>query len=206
MTPLQIAIGGLALMVGLLALAQRLGGWQNKPLARCLGITAAGCFVAWCFLLFPAWCGWASAVIVGSICLRFIITWTRKPAASTEQSPADSEHLPSLWSQALAFWSPLNVVEKGYLVGAACFVVWCVWALVWLLSVEKKIVPPWEPTPSFGVSMILPDGRAIIASNPHDLQTARRNNTMDGFNRLLGGKWIRLSGKIEDNLGNGKAV
>jgi hypothetical protein len=36
------------------------------------------------------------------------------------------------------------------------------------------------------------------------LLTAYHDNTTDQFNRFLGGKWIKISGKIKDNLGNGR--
>jgi hypothetical protein len=197
-TPLQIAMGGLALMVGLLALAQRLGSWENKPLARCLAITAAGCFVAWCFLLFPAWCGWASAAVVGAICLRFIATWVPKPTTSTQQSPADNERL----SIRLRAYVPQIVF--GLVV--ACYLVWCAWMLVDQWAERRRLDPHPEPMPSFSIQMVLPDGRAIINSTPEDLRAAFHNSTVDQFNRLLGGKWIKLSGKIQDNLGNGTVM
>lgn len=47
-------------------------------MARCLGIAAAGLFVAWCFLFLPAWCGWLCVALVWSICLWFIFGWVRK--------------------------------------------------------------------------------------------------------------------------------
>ena len=75
-TPLAIAIAGLALMGTVLGLAQRFGNYQNKQLARYLNIFAAGLFVIWCFLLFPSWVGWASAVVLSSVCVWFLRTWT----------------------------------------------------------------------------------------------------------------------------------
>jgi hypothetical protein len=77
---------------------------------------------------------------------------------------------------------------------------------------------PTQPTPQeknpsripenqpFGAQMVLPDGRTIISCSPEDLQSAFRTNTKDQFNRLLSGKWIKISGKIEDNLGNGTVI
>jgi hypothetical protein len=130
MTPTAIQVGGAALIVGLLAFARNLGGWENKPLARGLGITAAILFVWWCFLLFPA----------------------RPPAIPPAIIPQPSP-------------SPI--------------------------ALPLDILPP----PSFETRMKLPDGRTIITTSPEDLQSAFRSNTRDQFNRLLGGKWVKLSGK-----------
>ena len=91
MTPTAIEIGGLALIVTVLAFAQRLGGWEHKPLARGLSIAAGGLFVAWCFLFSPMWFGWMVAAIIWSICLWFISTWVRTPVDHTRERPPKQE-------------------------------------------------------------------------------------------------------------------
>jgi len=63
-----------------------------------------------------------------------------------------------------------------------------------------------NPGLSFDTQMVLPDGRTIISCGIEDLQLAFQRNTIDQYNRLLGGKWIKTSGKIQDNLGNGIIV
>lgn len=61
------------------------------------------------------------------------------------------------------------------------------------------------PQPSFGgAQTVLPDGRTIISCSLEDLKAVYDNNTKDNFNRLLGGKWLKLSGNIKDNHGNGR--
>ena len=85
MMPTAIQVGGLALIVGMFALAQRLGGWEHKPLARGVGIAAGALFVAWCFLFFASWIGWTVAAAVWSICLWFIFTWVRKSVDETRE-------------------------------------------------------------------------------------------------------------------------
>jgi len=75
MTPAQLEIGALALIVGMLGLAQRLGDWRNRPLARCLGIAASALFGAWCFLILTAPLAWGVAAVVGVIDLWFLIRW-----------------------------------------------------------------------------------------------------------------------------------
>jgi HAMP domain-containing protein len=67
------------LIVGLLAFAQRLGGWEHKPLARCLGFTAGALFVMWCFLFLPSWVGWTALAAVWTTSLWFIFSWTQEP-------------------------------------------------------------------------------------------------------------------------------
>ncbi len=90
MTPLQIAIGGLALIVGLLAFAQRLGNWQNKQLARVLSIITAGLFVAWCFLLFQSWVGWLTATVLSSICAWFLRTWMQESEKARNHAKSEN--------------------------------------------------------------------------------------------------------------------
>jgi len=86
--PTAIEIGGLALIVALLAFAQRLGGWEHKTLARCLGVTAVGLVIAWCFLFLPAWAGWGAAAVGWSVCLWFLCLWTRHPTSAVRQLPS----------------------------------------------------------------------------------------------------------------------
>jgi hypothetical protein len=86
--------------------------------------------------------------------------------------------------------------------------VWLAWPVVVGLGPKE---PPSEHTkfpaiiqqPSFGTPMDLPDGRTILSISPDDLQAAHHNNTVDQFNRLLGGRWIKISGKIRNTYGNG---
>lgn len=59
------------------------------------------------------------------------------------------------------------------------------------------------PQPSFGTRMALPDGRTIISLTPEELQAAHDRNTAEQFNRLLGGVWIKISGKVINNYGRG---
>jgi hypothetical protein len=84
MTPTSTEIGGLGFILALLALAQRLGGWEHKLIAKCLGLAGAGLLVAWCFLFLPTWCGWVSAAVVWSIFLWFVFSWTQKRAGRSE--------------------------------------------------------------------------------------------------------------------------
>ena len=63
---------------------------------------------------------------------------------------------------------------------------------------------PSIPQISFGPKTVLPDGRTIISCSLKELQMAHSDNTIDQFNRLLGGKWIKTSGAIENNHGDGK--
>ena len=85
MTPTAIELGSLTLMVGILALAQRLGGWESKLLARGLSIATAALFVAWCFLFFPSWVGWTVAALAWSLLLWFVFIWVRKSADKTRE-------------------------------------------------------------------------------------------------------------------------
>jgi hypothetical protein len=55
-----------------------------------------------------------------------------------------------------------------------------------------------------GAQTVLPDGRTIISCSLKDLIAAYNDNTQEQFNRLLGGKWLKLSGSIRDNYGNGQ--
>jgi hypothetical protein len=55
----------------------------------------------------------------------------------------------------------------------------------------------------FDAQTILPDGRAINSCSLEFLARMYRENTLDRFNRLLAGNWIKISGKIDDNHGNG---
>jgi len=80
-------------------------------------------------------------------------------------------------------------------------------------SQKPAAVPPAEGPPptipistsqDFGVQTVLPDGRAIISCSLEDLQAAFHKNTLDQFNRLLAGRWVKISGKIHENHGNGQ--
>jgi hypothetical protein len=53
-------------------------------------------------------------------------------------------------------------------------------------------------------TVILPDGRAISNCSLEDLEALYKANTIDQANRLLTGKWIKLSGKVFNNFGKGK--
>lgn len=53
MQPTPIQIGWLALIVAILAVAQRLGGYENKPLARALVALSSLLFVWWIFYSLP---------------------------------------------------------------------------------------------------------------------------------------------------------
>jgi hypothetical protein len=67
-----------------------------------------------------------------------------------------------------------------------------------------NVPPPSTPPPSgFDAQTTLPDGRVINSCSLEYLARTHRENTLDQFNRLLGGKWIKISGKIDDNHGNG---
>ena len=56
----------MALIVGLLALAQRLGNWEHKLLARCLGVVCAGLLIAWPFLFLSGSAAWLASGIAFS--------------------------------------------------------------------------------------------------------------------------------------------
>lgn len=88
MTPTAIEIGGLALIVGVSAFAQRLGGWENKPLAVVLAVAAAGLFVAWCFLFIPTPVAWGGALLAWSIGLWFLFPLGRKLIEAMRAPPA----------------------------------------------------------------------------------------------------------------------
>ena len=55
--------------------------------------------------------------------------------------------------------------------------------------------------PPFEAQMVLPDGRTIITTTPEELQAAFRLGTIAQFNRLLGGKWVKISGNVSENFG-----
>jgi hypothetical protein len=49
----------------------------------------------------------------------------------------------------------------------------------------------------------LPDGRTISTCRLEDLIAIYKENTTDQANRLLVGKWIKFSGEVHDNQGDG---
>jgi hypothetical protein len=65
-----------------------------------------------------------------------------------------------------------------------------------------RVIPP-APVLSFGTQMVLADGRVIIVCSPENLQTAHKDNTVDRFKRLLGGRWVKISGTVRQNYGDG---
>jgi hypothetical protein len=77
-----LEIGGLALIAGLLAFAQRLGGWEHKPLARCIGMLSAGLFVWWCFLFVPYPLSFIVSVFPLGLVIVFAVKWIRGSAVS----------------------------------------------------------------------------------------------------------------------------
>ena len=93
MTPTAIEIGGLALIFTIFGLAQRLSGWENRPLASCLGIAAIGLFLAWCFLFFPAPVAWGVAAVVWSTGLWFVFPLVRK-SVDDKRGPTAVTSLP----------------------------------------------------------------------------------------------------------------
>ena len=86
--PVSVDVGGLALLVGMLALAQRLGGWENKIVARCLGIGAALLFITWCFLVFPLRIAIPVAGAAWSVVLWFVFPWFQKEADPLQEGNA----------------------------------------------------------------------------------------------------------------------
>jgi len=78
MGPSSVTIGGLALIVGILAFGQRPGGWEHRIAGRFLGILAAGLFAAWSYLEFPIWLACVVTVVLWSVCLWFVFTWVQK--------------------------------------------------------------------------------------------------------------------------------
>lgn len=91
--PIGAALGGLALILALMAFAQKLGGWEHKPAARGLGVVSGSLLIAWAFLVLPIWCAWPVAILVWSTCLWFIFLWTklggrREPLAGQETEEA----------------------------------------------------------------------------------------------------------------------
>ncbi len=58
--------------------------------------------------------------------------------------------------------------------------------------------------PFNAISTTLPDGREIHSCTPEDLRSVYRDNTLDQTNRLLIGKWVKLSSRIDNNHGGGK--
>jgi hypothetical protein len=60
---------------------------------------------------------------------------------------------------------------------------------------------------AFGTTLpTLPDGREIISCSPEDLRKIYRANTIDQTNRILRGKWVRMSVEIQDNHGQGELL
>jgi hypothetical protein len=103
-----------------------------------------------------------------------------KPDASIEQNP--QRRLPTGMGIVMAMSFGLMGVAVG-------------------LAIKES--PSGRQTPLFDAHTVLPDGRAVISCSPEDLQVAHHNSTIDQFNRLLGGKWVKIYGKIEENYGNG---
>ena len=64
--------------------------------------------------------------------------------------------------------------------------------------------PNTAPIDSPAQAMTLPDGRTIITSSPEELQATFRANTIPQFNRLLSGKWIKMSVRVEDIWSGGR--
>jgi len=98
----------------------------------------------------------------------------------------------------------LNVVGFGVIVYAFILLSRQV---SWGASVNHSESTSQQPrldVPGFGVNTTLPDGRAIISCSLEDLGDAYHKNTIDQFNRLLSGKWIKTSGRIGENHGNGQ--
>src|SRR4051812_32118415 len=86
MTPSAIEIGGLGLVVALLALAQRLGGFENRLVGRIVTIAAAGVFVVWCFLFLPVWVACIAALATWSACLWMVFQWLHVPTSKNVTS------------------------------------------------------------------------------------------------------------------------
>jgi hypothetical protein len=80
-------------------------------------------------------------------------------------------------------------------------------------SIGENVGSAARPTPigelssqqRFGdAQTVLPDGRTIISCSLKDIKAVYDDNTREQFNRLLGGKWLKFSGSIRDNDGNGQ--
>jgi hypothetical protein len=70
---------------------------------------------------------------------------------------------------------------------------------------ESKVIPMAET--SFGAAVThLPDGREIISCDLGQLGKIHRTNTLDQANRILRGKWVRMSGEIDNNHGDGEIL
>jgi hypothetical protein len=86
-----IEIGALALLVGILAFAQRLAAWENKPLGNLLAVAASGGLVAWCFVYLPTSVAWGVAALAWSVGLWFLFPLGRKLIDSQREPPAVTE-------------------------------------------------------------------------------------------------------------------
>jgi hypothetical protein len=78
------------------------------------------------------------------------------------------------------------------------------------LSESPTAVPLREPsvilTSNLGTQMVLLDGRVVISCSFKALDKVFRANTVDQFDRAFVGKWIKLSGEVDDNLGHGEVL
>ena len=63
---------------------------------------------------------------------------------------------------------------------------------------------PAKTTPPFGAIMKLPDGRQVLTCEQGDIAQIYLDNTVDQCSRILVGKCLKFSGRIKENLGNGK--
>jgi hypothetical protein len=55
-----------------------------------------------------------------------------------------------------------------------------------------------------GSKTVLPDGREVISCTREGIQALFKANTIDQFNRLLRGQWLKMSGTLEENHGGGR--
>lgn len=56
----------------------------------------------------------------------------------------------------------------------------------------------------FGTQTVLPDGRVITSCTLEDLITAFKQKTNYQFNKAFRGKWVKISGQIDDSHGDGR--
>jgi hypothetical protein len=110
MQPTATEIGGLALIVGTLALAQRLGGWESKPLARSLGVLTTCLLIAWFFMFFPASVAWTLSIAAAGVLTFFTTKWLNefRSKAVRHRKPVETLHTIDFG------YLPISPLERGW--------------------------------------------------------------------------------------------
>jgi hypothetical protein len=69
---------------------------------------------------------------------------------------------------------------------------------------QRQAQPNKELPSPFDSQTTHPDGRTIINCTPEDLQAFYRASTIDQTTRLLTGKWLKMSGKVDNVHGDAR--